>query len=121
MVVNNRVMAKRTVIIDDLTGDTGARTRTLRFDGVDYEIDLTDKSFADLRAALKPYLRAGRAVSGRPASARRPVARKPQTGQAVSDSAAIRSWARGMGMAVTERGVVPAELHKAWETAGSPR
>ena len=29
-------MAKRTVIVDDLTGDEGARTRVLRFDGVDY-------------------------------------------------------------------------------------
>ena len=27
-------MAKRTVIVDGLTGDEGARTRVLRFDGV---------------------------------------------------------------------------------------
>ena len=55
-------MAKKTLIIDDLTGETGARTRTLRFDGIDYEIDLTDASFAELRALLKPYLRAARQV-----------------------------------------------------------
>ena len=39
-------MAKKTLIIDDLTGETGARTHALRFDGTDYEIDLTDASFA---------------------------------------------------------------------------
>ncbi len=112
-------MAKRTVIIDDLTGDTGARTRVIRFDGVEYEIDLTDKSFGELRAVLKPYLRAGRAIAGTPTSARR--ATRPSKSNGTSDSSAIRSWARGVGMAVTERGVVPADLRKAWEAAGSPR
>ena len=114
-------MAKRTVIIDDLTGDTGARTRTIRFDGVDYEIDLTDASFATLRGVLKPYVRAGRAVSGKPAATRRPAAGKARSGGAVSDSTAIRAWARGQGMKVTERGVVPGALRNAWEAAGSPR
>ena len=47
-------VAKKTLIIDDLTGDTGARTRVLTFEGVEYEIDLTDTSFADLRRLLKP-------------------------------------------------------------------
>jgi len=112
-------MAKRTVIIDDLTGDTGARTRTLRFDGVEYEIDLTDASFSDLRSALKPYLRAARAISGKPTGSRRSAAGKSKT--AHSDSTAIRIWARGKGMAVTERGVVAADLRKAWEASGSPR
>lgn len=113
-------MAKRTVIIDDLTGENGARTRVLRFDGVEYEIDLTDKSYADLRALLKPYLRAARAIAGTPSSTRR--ATKPsRSTKAASDSSAIRAWARGVGMAVTERGVVPADLRKAWEAAGSPR
>ena len=57
-------MAKKTLIIDDLTGETGARTHALRFDGTDYEIDLTDASFAELRSLLKPYLRAARQVGG---------------------------------------------------------
>ena len=113
-------MAKRTVIIDDLTGDSGARTRALRFDGVDYEIDLTDASFADLRALLKPYLRGGRAVSGAPTRSPRRAARSGKS-SAASDSAAVRAWARGQRMQVTERGVVPADLRSAWEEAGSPR
>ena len=120
-------MAKRTVIIDDLTGDTGARTRTLAFDGVEYEIDLTDASFADLRAALKPYLRAARPVSGGTGRASRTPAessgsspkRRPGSKPA-PESAAIRAWARSVGMPVTERGRVPAEVRAAWQAAGSP-
>lgn len=110
-------MAKRTVIVDDLTGDPGARTRALRFDGIDYEIDLTDTSFAELRTVLKPYLRAGRTVGGKPV-AKRSASRKAA---ATSDSAAVRAWARGQHKHVTERGRVPAELRAAWQDAGSPR
>lgn len=118
-------MAKRTVIVDDLTGDEGARTRVLRFDGVDYEIDLTDASFADLRTLLKPYLRAAR--SSRPGAGPSSVSRPGRTASKASkprpdsDSAAIRAWARGTGVAVTERGRVPASVREAWVAAGSPR
>ena len=38
---HDRGMAKKTLIIDDLTGDTGAKTRAFKLDGVEYEIDLT--------------------------------------------------------------------------------
>lgn len=113
-------MAKQTVIVDDLTGEPGARTRTLRFDGIEYEIDLTEASFADLRSALKPYLRAARAVSGAPES-RRGNRRKAGAGPATGDSAAIRAWARANGVAVTDRGRVAPGVREAWLAAGSPR
>jgi hypothetical protein len=122
-------VAKKTLIIDDLTGDTGARARTFRFDGVEYEIDLTDATFADLRAALKPYLRAARALSGpsasRSASRGTPMAssgrRKRPGSKPAPDSAAIRAWARSVGRPVTERGRVPGQVREAWVAAGSPR
>ena len=109
-------MAKKTLIIDDLTGEQGARTRTLRFDGVDYEIDLTDASFTDLRAALRPYLRAARVVGGKA-----PVT-KPRNRSALpgSDAAAIRAWARSVGLPTTDRGRVHPDLRAAWIAAGSP-
>jgi hypothetical protein len=119
-------MAKKTLIIDDLTGETGARTRTLRFDGVDYEIDLTDASFAELRHVLKPYLRAGRQVGGPlVAGSRRARPSTPAgTGSSSSgptEASVIRAWARSVGMPVTERGRVAPEVRSAWEAAGSPR
>jgi hypothetical protein len=113
-------VAKKTLIIDDLTGETGARTRTLRFDGVEYEIDLTDVSFADLRAALKPYLRAARVVGGKAparASRRTPAGKAKPT----SDAAVIRAWARANGVPVTERGRLAPDVRAAWVAAGSPR
>lgn len=111
------------MIIDDLTGDAGARTRTLCFDGVEYEIDLTDTSYAELRALLKPYLRAARgsARSGTDAARVRGAAAGRSSSAPVSDSRAIRAWARANDVAVTERGVVPPATRAAWETAGSPR
>ncbi len=115
-------MAKKTLIIDDLTGDTGARTRRFAFDGVEYEIDLTDASFGELRAYLKPYVRAARAVSGRPASTgRKSPARARGTAKPTTDAAVIRAWARSVGMAVTERGRVAPDVRAAWEAAGAPR
>ena len=122
-------MAKQTLIIDDISGDTGARTRYFSLDGTDYEIDLTDASFATLRAALKPFIKVARQTgSGRgravaPARARTArAARKPRgASKAPTEAAIIRAWARANGMAVTERGRVAPELKAAWAAAGSPR
>ena len=118
-------MAEKTLIIDDLTGEAGARTRTLRFDGVEYEIDLTDASFVELSKLLKPYLKAARAVSGSPSSAPRRRSRAASgpgaSGAATSDAAVIRAWARANGVAVTERGRVAPAVREAWVAAGSPR
>ena len=118
-------MAKKTLIVDDLTGETGAKTRSFRFDGTDYEIDLTDASYADLRLALRPYLRASRQVGGTVVAGTRrgrstsSGATKPKRG--TTDAAAIRAWARSAGVPVTERGRVHPDVRKAWEAAGSPR
>ncbi|MBI1350221.1 MAG: Lsr2 family protein [Actinomycetales bacterium] len=117
-------MAKKTLIIDDLTGDTGAKTRTFRVDGVDYEIDLTDASYAELKAALKPYLRAARQVGGPVvAGSRRARSSTPSRSRSKgpTEAAIIRAWARSVGMPVTERGRVAPDVRKAWEAAGSPR
>ena len=118
-------MAKKTLIIDDLTGETGARTRAFRLDGTDYEIDLTDASYAELKSVLKPYLRAARQVGGPVvAGSRRGRASSSApkaAGKAPSDAAAIRAWARSVGMPVTARGRVHPDVRAAWEAAGSPR
>jgi hypothetical protein len=123
---HNQPMAKRTVIIDDLTGDTGASTRSFRFDGLDYEIDLTDASYRRFKDELKPYLKVARQVgrtresaAGRGRAARGRAKRAPSG--PVGDAAAIRAWARSVGMAVTERGRVSSDVRAAWEAAGSPQ
>ncbi len=123
-------MAKQTLIIDDLSGDTGARTRHFSLDGTTYEIDLTDSSYATLRAALKPFIKAGRpvgAVKAAPRAGARKVKAKPRGAgrsrkgaKPASDAAVIRAWARAQGMTVTQRGRVAPELRAAWQAAGAP-
>ena len=116
-------MAKQTLIIDDLSGDTGARTRRFSLDGTDYEIDLTDASFRELKDALKPFIKAGRTSGGAaPRATRAPARRRGRAAaKAPSDAALVRAWARSKGMQVTERGRVAPDLRAAWEAAGSPR
>lgn len=122
-------MAKQTLIIDDISGDTGAKTRHFSLDGTEYEIDLTDASFATLRNALRPFIKVARATGaggGRASAAARPrQARRAQrasgAAKAPTEAAVIRAWARAQGMAVTERGRVAPELRLAWQAAGSPR
>lgn len=118
---HNARVAKKTLIIDDLTGEQGARTRTLRFDGVEYEIDLTEASFADLRLALRPYLKAARVVGGKPQTPRGTRAPRRTKADGPSDASTIRAWARSVGRPVTERGRVHPDLRAAWEAAGSPQ
>jgi hypothetical protein len=122
-------MAKQTLIIDDLSGDTGAKTRQFSFDGMNYEIDLTDASFATFKGALKPFIKVARATGpGRsrpaaPARARRSGGSRKARGaaKAPTEAAVIRAWARAQGLTVTERGRVAPELRAAWQAAGSPR
>lgn len=119
-------MAKQTLIIDDLTGESGARTRVFALDGVAYEIDLSDASFADLRAALKPFIKAARTVprpsSDSPRSTAGTRSRRPRRDTApAGDHTVIRAWAKANGVEVTERGRVPEATRQAWVAAGSPR
>ncbi len=120
-------MAKQTFVIDDLSGDSGAKTRRFSIDGAEYEIDLTDASYASLKAALKPFIKVARSTGAARARAnapaRRAKVRKGRSGGAKTstEAAVIRAWARANGMAVTERGRVAPELKAAWAAAGSPR
>ena len=55
-------MAQQVVVVEDITGEAGASTRRLRLDGVEYDIDLTEETFAGLQEVLRPYLEKARVV-----------------------------------------------------------
>ncbi|MEU9120092.1 Lsr2 family protein [Streptomyces sp. NPDC048506] len=100
-----------TIYTDDLTGEESpeAATHTISIDGVAYEIDLGPDSYDHLMEAMGRFLKAGR-KTGR--------ARKPRrAATSGDDSAAIRTWARGSGYQVSDRGRVPAEIREAYEKA----
>ena len=113
-------MAKKVTVtlVDDFDGE-GTADETVEFglDGVTYEIDLTSKNAAKLRADLKQWIEASRRVGGR----RRGRATVTNArGRAAIDreqSAAIRDWARRNGHNVSTRGRIPADVIDAFHAA----
>ena len=96
---------------DDLDGGPADETLRFAFGGTEYEIDLSKKNAGKFRRQLAPYLeharKAGRAQprrGGRSAASR----------QRSSD---IRAWARQQGIAVSERGRIPASVVQQYEAA----
>lgn len=107
-------MAQQVVVVDDITGEAGASTRRLRLDGVEYDIDLTDESFAALQEQLRPYLEKARVVPmskrGKSSSAEgrgTPVRQKQELPAA---SSTIRAWAAANGIECPKRGRIPASV-----------
>jgi Spy/CpxP family protein refolding chaperone len=99
------------VVSDDLDGSDGAETVSFGFDGVSYEIDLTEKNRAKFEKAFQPYVQAGRRIS----RSRRPGS--PRTTGPRIDRAAIRVWANENGLNVSERGRISAEVMQKYEAA----
>jgi hypothetical protein len=96
---------------DDLDG--GPATETLQFSvgGAQYEIDLNKKNARAFRKQVAPFIeharRAGRGQrrqSGRTQSSRR-------------HSSDVRAWAKDQGIAVSERGRIPANVVQQYEAA----
>lgn len=112
-------MARRIVhqLVDDIDGsvlevDEG-ETVHFSLNGTSYEIDLSSAHAEELRAALEPYISAGRrAGSGgavRSAAPRKRPGRNPEV-------AAIRAWANENGYTLSERGRIPAPIVEAYSS-----
>ena len=102
------------ILVDDL--DAGSADETVRFgmDGAQYEIDLSTDNAKNFRAAMKPYLDAGRKVGGGR------TGRPRNAGSTRNNEAAqIREWARNNGYSVSERGRVNSEIIEAYRAAQS--
>jgi hypothetical protein len=112
-------MAQRVnvVLVDDLDGGDAAETVSFALDGVDYEIDLSEKHAGDLRNALSLYIGHGRRTGGR--RRKSPAAGAGRTAAATGgpSAAEIRAWARENGWEVPERGRVAAEVREAYAAA----
>lgn len=107
-------VARREVVIleDDLDGGKADETVKFALDGVQYEIDLSEKNATKLRTAFADYVghgrrvgRGGVVVGGRAAARAR--------GGAASDreqNKAIREWAKRKGKTISDRGRIPQEI-----------
>ena len=93
-------------LVDDVDGSAAESTVEFGLDGVSYAIDLSADNAAQLRDSLTTYL-TGAAVKNGSA----PNTTYRQRNQA------IREWARGQGLEVSERGRIPADVVEAYENA----
>lgn len=100
---------------DDLTGGPAKETVRFSFEGTDYEIDLNTKNAAAFHKQIAPYIehasKTGRAQSRR---AGRSTANRQHSGD-------IRAWAKEHGLAVSERGRIPASVVEQYRAAGGGR
>jgi hypothetical protein len=87
----------------------------LAFDGTDYEIDLNAKNAAAFGKQLAPYLEHAR-KTGR-AQPRRPG----RTSAGRQRSGDVRAWAKEHGLAVSDRGRIPASVLEQYHAAASGR
>ena len=100
------------VLEDDLTGGPAEQTIRFAFDGTDYEIDLNAKNAAVFSKQLAPYLEhARRAGRAQPRRLGRAAASRRRSGD-------IRAWAKEHGLAVSERGRIPATVVEQYRAAG---
>ena len=109
-------MAQRVnvVLVDDIDGNDAEETVGFALDGVDYEIDLSEKHASELRNALSLYIGHARRTGGRRKSGRRSSAPASDGGASAAD---VRAWARENGWDVPERGRVSAEVREAYAAA----
>jgi nucleoid-associated protein Lsr2 len=107
-------MAQRVTVAleDDLDGGRAEETVRFGFEGADYEIDLSRKNAAAFRTQLVPFIEHARK------SGRAPVRRPGRTAANRQLSGDIRAWAKDHGIAVSERGRIPASVVEQYHAAG---
>lgn len=96
---------------DDLDGRPAAETVRFALDGSQYEIDLSTKNARAFRRKLTPFIdHARRARRGQ----------RPRPGRSAASrerSGSIRVWAKDQGIAVSDRGRIPANVAEQYEAA----
>jgi hypothetical protein len=114
-------MAQTVVTTDDLDGSGEAQTVEFSYAGKKYSIDLGKKNRTAFEKALKPYIDAATAVSGRTSTR---SARTSSSGKSTrsrkapkTDLAAVRAWAAEQGMSVSERGRIAGDVLDAYHAA----
>ena len=108
------LMAKPNIhmLVDDIDGGEAEETVKFAIDGAQYEIDLSKKNAAKMRDALARYIDAGSKMgraSGGTARATAGRGRGPATVDR-DQNRAIREWAQGKGIAVSDRGRIKQEI-----------
>lgn len=113
-------MARKVQIVleDDLDGGAADETVSFALDGASYEIDLSADNAARLREVLAPYVGVARRA-GRPGrtSGEAPARKRTRPSASGRDMPAVRAWAKAQGLAVNERGRIPADVLEKYDAA----
>ena len=109
-------MAQKVIVEleDDLDGGPAVETVRFGVDSAEYEIDLSKKNAAAFRRKLAPFIEHAR-------KAGRGHRRPGRTAASRDRSGGIRAWAKGQGIAVSERGRIPASVVEQYEAATTRR
>lgn len=113
-------MGRRTieVVIDDLDGteleEAEARTVDFTYNGVGYQLDLSEKNAKKLDNALAPYVAHATRSGGRQ---RRGTGGGAPVRTDREQLQAMREWARQNGYKVADRGRVSQEIQDAYHAA----
>ncbi|TAK70159.1 MAG: Lsr2 family protein [Actinomycetota bacterium] len=100
------------VLTDDIDESAADETVSFTLDGVGYEIDLSAANAAKLRDDFAIWIGHARRASG---SRSRSAARPARASKAAPDNVAVRAWAKSQGLAVSERGRIPADVVAKYE------
>jgi nucleoid-associated protein Lsr2 len=102
-------------LIDDLDGGPAEETIRFGFEGAEYEIDLSGKNARTFRKQLAPFIEHAR-------KARRGLSRRVgRTAATRQRSGDIRAWATDQGIAVSDRGRIPARVVEQYLAAAKRR
>jgi hypothetical protein len=100
-----------TTLQDDIDGSDATQTVRFALDGVEYEIDVSDRNANRLRNSLSEFIAHGRRVGGR-------RGRKPASSSDV-DTKAVRKWAEANGIEINARGRIPTDVVERFKAAGN--
>ena len=100
-----------TTLQDDIDGSDATQTVSFAVDGVEYEIDVSDRNANRLRNSLSEFIAHGRRVGGR-------RGRKPASSSDV-DTKAVRKWAEANGIEINARGRIPTDVVERFKAAGN--
>ena len=96
---------------DDIDGSEAVETVRFALDGVEWEIDLSERNANRLRNSLSDFMAHGRKVGGK-------RERKPASSNDI-DASVIRQWAEMNGIEISSRGRIPAEVVERYRSAGN--
>jgi Lsr2 len=100
-----------TTLQDDIDGSAAVETVRFGLDGVEWEIDLSDRNANRLRNSLSEFIAHGRKVGGK-------RTRKTASSSEV-DPKLVREWAEANGIEVNSRGRIPAEIVERYKSSGN--